>query len=83
LREVYEKIESNLDLFGAVAVEDKLQEDVTKTLIRLGAAGIKTWVLTGDKKETAINISFSCGHFRSVNISLRFYKNMKVMHIFF
>jgi len=64
VREVFEVIEDQLELIGAVAVEDKLQEDVTKTLIRLGAAGIKTWVLTGDKKETAINISYSCGHFR-------------------
>ncbi len=47
-----------------MAVEDRLQEDVTATLIRLGAAGVKVWVLTGDKKETAVNISYSCGHFR-------------------
>jgi phospholipid-translocating ATPase len=60
---VYSSLESNLNLLGAIAVEDKLQEDVKETLVRLEAAGIKVWVLTGDKKETAINISFSCGHF--------------------
>ena len=25
---------------------------------------LKVWILTGDKKETAINISWSCGHLR-------------------
>ena len=28
----------------------------------LGEAGIAVWILTGDKKETAINISYACGH---------------------
>ena len=32
--------------------------------IALGEAGIKVWILTGDKKETALNISLSCGHLR-------------------
>ena len=41
-----------------------MQEDVKGTLVSLGDAGIKVWILTGDKKETAINISFSCGHFK-------------------
>ena len=44
-------------------MEDKLQEGVRETLVNLGLAGISVWILTGDKKETAINISFSCGHF--------------------
>ncbi len=30
------------------------------TIHDLARAGIKTWVLTGDKVETAINIGFSC-----------------------
>lgn len=64
VKEVYSGIESQLELIGAIAVEDKLQEDVTSTLIKLGIAGIKIWILTGDKKETAINISYSCGHFQ-------------------
>ena len=63
VKAVYSSIETGLTLLGAIAVEDKLQESVRETLVRLGAAGIKVWVLTGDKKETAINISFSCGHF--------------------
>lgn len=52
LKEVYEFVESNLKLIGATAVEDKLQEDVAETLFSLRKAGIKIWVLTGDKQET-------------------------------
>lgn len=56
------KIETGLDLLGATAVEDALQDDVRDTLVSIRAAGIKVWVLTGDKVETALNIALSCGH---------------------
>lgn len=61
--QVYEEIESQMELVGATAVEDRLQDQVPDTLESLRLAGIKIWVLTGDKKETAINISNSCKHF--------------------
>jgi len=57
---VAEKIEKNLILIGATAIEDKLQEGVPESIAELSSAGIKIWVLTGDKMETAINIGFSC-----------------------
>ena len=63
IKQVYDEVEDNLELIGAIGIEDKLQENVKETLVALGDAGIKVWVLTGDKKETAINISQSCGHF--------------------
>ena len=47
-------------LLGATAVEDKLQEDVPSTIADLQRGGIKVWMLTGDKFETAENIGFSC-----------------------
>jgi len=47
-------IETDMTLVGSTAIEDKLQEDVEKTIVSLKAAGIKFWVLTGDKVETAI-----------------------------
>jgi phospholipid-translocating ATPase len=50
-------------LCGVTAVEDRLQEDVEITLQLLREAGIKIWMLTGDKLETAVNISNSCRHF--------------------
>jgi magnesium-transporting ATPase (P-type) len=57
---ISEKIETNLTLIGATAIEDKLQDGVPEAIETLADAGIKLWVLTGDKQETAINIGFSC-----------------------
>ena len=47
-------------LLGATAIEDKLQDGVPQTIANLRKTGIKIWVLTGDKQETAINIGYSC-----------------------
>ncbi|KAI9845262.1 MAG: hypothetical protein M1837_005018 [Sclerophora amabilis] len=55
-----EIIEHDLSLLGATAIEDKLQEGVPDTIHTLQQAGIKVWVLTGDRQETAINIGMSC-----------------------
>lgn len=55
-----ELIEKNLILLGATAIEDKLQDGVPDTIHTLMNAGIKVWVLTGDRQETAINIAYSC-----------------------
>lgn len=60
LAEIAEKIERELVVVGATAIEDKLQEGVPDTIAHLLEAGIKVWVLTGDKVETAINIAYSC-----------------------
>ncbi|XP_048874577.1 phospholipid-transporting ATPase IC [Brienomyrus brachyistius] len=60
LDEVSELIEKNLHLIGATAIEDKLQDGVPETIAKLAKADIKIWVLTGDKKETAENIGYSC-----------------------
>ena len=57
---IYDQIEKGLDLLGATAIEDKLQDGVGRTINNLLTAGIKVWVLTGDKQETAINIGYSC-----------------------
>lgn len=55
------EMEKNLSLIGATAIEDKLQDGVEETILSLKNAGIKVWVLTGDKIETAINIGYACG----------------------
>ncbi|GAA5846250.1 hypothetical protein JCM3766R1_000765 [Sporobolomyces carnicolor] len=55
-----EIIERDLFLLGATAIEDKLQDGVPDTIYTLQQAGIKIWVLTGDRQETAINIGLSC-----------------------
>ncbi|RXG58015.1 putative phospholipid-transporting ATPase IF [Armadillidium vulgare] len=64
LQSVMEEVESNLTLLGATAVEDLLQDGVQETLESLSLAGIKVWVLTGDKVETAVNIAYLCGLFK-------------------
>lgn len=63
MSQAFKTIESGLTLIGATGIEDRLQEDCDKTLEALRRAGIKIWVLTGDKKETALNIASSCKHF--------------------
>lgn len=60
LEKVSSEIEQDLMLLGGTAIEDRLQDGVPDTIQLLADAGIKLWVLTGDKVETAINIGFSC-----------------------
>ncbi|TKA31062.1 hypothetical protein B0A50_02030 [Salinomyces thailandicus] len=50
-------IEQGFGLLGASAIEDKLQKGVPETIDKLRRANIKIWMLTGDKRETAINIA--------------------------
>lgn len=64
LDDAAEMIEKDLILVGATAVEDKLQKGVPECIDRLAVAGLKIWVLTGDKLETAINIGFACSLLR-------------------
>ncbi|KAI8146474.1 hypothetical protein BJV82DRAFT_509807 [Fennellomyces sp. T-0311] len=58
--EVCEEIEIDMLLMGGTAIEDKLQDGVPETIAELAQSGIRLWVLTGDKTETAINIGFAC-----------------------
>ena len=56
---VSEFLERDLELLGLTGVEDKLQDDVKSTIELLRNAGIKIWMLTGDKIETATCIAIS------------------------
>lgn len=47
---IYEEIECELSLIGITAIEDKLQDGVQQAISNLQMAGIKIWVLTGDKQ---------------------------------
>lgn len=60
IERVGEEIENQLELLGATAIEDKLQKGVPEAIEKLRRANIKLWMLTGDKRETAINIGHSC-----------------------
>ncbi|KAJ7489061.1 phospholipid-transporting ATPase 1 [Mycena latifolia] len=55
-----EEVERGLTILGATALEDKLQEGVPEAIETLHRAGIKLWILTGDKLQTAIEIGYSC-----------------------
>ena len=60
IESLYNEMEQDLFLIGATVVEDKLQDNVPNTIKDLKLAGIKIWVLTGDKVDTAENIALSC-----------------------
>uniref|UniRef100_A0AAY4CDE5 Phospholipid-transporting ATPase n=1 Tax=Denticeps clupeoides TaxID=299321 RepID=A0AAY4CDE5_9TELE len=55
-----QRLETNLTLLGATGIVDRLQDDVPETIEALQRAGIRMWVLTGDKQETAVNIAYAC-----------------------
>lgn len=52
-------LEQDLELLGLTGVEDKLQQDVKTSIELLRNAGVKIWMLTGDKVETAKCVSIS------------------------
>jgi phospholipid-translocating ATPase len=56
MEELMNDIEGDLRLLGATAIEDRLQDGVPQTIADLKRAGIKVWVATGDKLETAIGM---------------------------
>ena len=60
VNECIEEIEQNFFLLGVTIVEDKLQDKVPETIRDLRYSGIKIWMLTGDKIDTAENIALSC-----------------------
>lgn len=61
---VWDGIERNSKFLAVSALEDKLQSGVSDTIDLLLEAGIKIWMLTGDKEETAIEIAKSCKLFK-------------------
>ncbi|XP_049598111.1 phospholipid-transporting ATPase IG isoform X2 [Syngnathus scovelli] len=61
---IYNEVETGMSLIGATAVEDRLQEEAAETMEALQGAGIKIWVLTGDKMETAKSTCFACRLFQ-------------------
>eukprot|EP00930_Biecheleria_cincta_P043976 TRINITY_DN3016_c0_g1_i2.p1 TRINITY_DN3016_c0_g1~~TRINITY_DN3016_c0_g1_i2.p1 ORF type:complete len:1440 (-),score=275.35 TRINITY_DN3016_c0_g1_i2:30-3953(-) len=60
LDELTAQAEQSIEIIGITAVEDKLQDYVAETISNVKRGGVKVWVLTGDKLETARNIGFSC-----------------------
>uniref|UniRef100_A0AAY4CUK8 Phospholipid-transporting ATPase n=1 Tax=Denticeps clupeoides TaxID=299321 RepID=A0AAY4CUK8_9TELE len=64
LAEAYDSIERDFILLGATAVEDRLQDKAADTIESLHKAGMKVWVLTGDKMETAAATCYASKLFR-------------------
>ncbi|XP_015273462.1 PREDICTED: phospholipid-transporting ATPase IG isoform X1 [Gekko japonicus] len=62
---LFDEIERDMHLIGSTAVEDRLQERAAETIEALHAAGMKIWVLTGDKMETAQATCYACRLFQS------------------
>eukprot|EP00744_Colponema_vietnamica_P002199 GILI01003504.1.p1 GENE.GILI01003504.1~~GILI01003504.1.p1 ORF type:complete len:1233 (-),score=176.00 GILI01003504.1:101-3799(-) len=61
LHEAYAKIEHDFSIIGATAVEDKLQDGVPETIDFFVRAKVVVWMLTGDKRETAVTIAGTSG----------------------
>ncbi|KAH8741347.1 calcium transporting ATpase or aminophospholipid transporter [Cryptosporidium ryanae] len=59
--EIIELLENNLVLQGCSGIEDLLQFRAQETIESLIASGIKVWILTGDRQETAVNIAIRVG----------------------
>ncbi|KAF8822036.1 putative proton ATPase, partial [Cardiosporidium cionae] len=59
----FQSIESGLNIIGCTGIEDSLQNFVPDVIQNLKDAGIKIWMLTGDRMETAENIA------RSINLT--------------
>lgn len=58
---VISQLENNMEFLCISGVEDKLQDNVQETITSLTNAGIKFWMLTGDKLETAACVAISAG----------------------
>lgn len=54
-------IENGLTIVGVTAVEDLLQDRVSESIVEFKDAGMKVWMLTGDKGTTAKMIGIKCG----------------------
>ena len=61
LHSAYALLEKDVDIVGTTAVEDKLQDEVPQTLEFCIQAMIVVWMLTGDKRETAVTIAHTSG----------------------
>ena len=64
INKLYDEMETNFTLIGATAIEDELQDNVDKIINDMMLTGMRVWMLTGDKLDTAKNIAISCKLFK-------------------
>ena len=72
INKIYDELEINFKLLGSTAIEDELQDNVDEIINSMMLTGMRVWMLTGDKLDTAKNIAISCKLFQ---------KNMKIIEI--
>ena len=60
-QKVINSLETDMEYLGSTGVEDKLQGSCIETIQNIRSAGIKVWMLTGDKMETSECIAISTG----------------------
>lgn len=77
VEQVSNELEQDLRLLGATAIEDRLQDGVPETIADLKRAGIKIWVATGDKLETAIG---QCTNYFLKETSLNYFSRLAIGH---
>ena len=77
-------MEKDFEVIGATGIEDKLQEKVVETIRAVQKAGIIPWMLTGDKKETAMNLAQAAGLLPSLNKVKEFFflSILPIYHLF-
>ncbi|KAF9764523.1 Phospholipid-transporting ATPase tat-1 [Nosema granulosis] len=65
--DIFNEYERDLVYLGTTFIEDELENEVESTLVALKNAGIRVWMITGDKKETAMSCAIDCGIIDSVD----------------
>ena len=72
IHQIYDEMEKDFKLIGSTAIEDELQDNVDEIINFMMSTGMRVWMLTGDKLDTAKNIAISCKLFQN---------NMKIIEI--
>ena len=72
IHQIYDEMEKDFKLIGSTAIEDELQDNVDEIINFMMQTGMRVWMLTGDKLDTAKNIAISCKLFQN---------NMKIIEI--
>ena len=65
INKLYDEMENNFKLIGSTAIEDELQDNVDLIINDMMLTGMRVWMLTGDKLDTAKNIAISCKLFKN------------------
>jgi len=63
--DIIQKLEKTACYTGTVYIEDILQDNVKQTVDQIGKRGIRVWMVTGDRKESAISCGIATGIFEN------------------